>query len=513
VTVKRRLLDSIAGCALAVALLPSSLLAQPRDAAADREIAVLTGDLYRVRDGDRYTVFLVTPDGIVVADPLSTPTAMWLKQELDTRFPGRAVRFVLHTHHHFDRAEGAGVLQPRERVAQRNFSDELSKARRALPAFVDAADRNNDGVFDASELANTRSGALLLSKDRNGDGRVSPDEVYRQVQDVRRTYDKAMQISLGGRTIELIHPGRAHAADMTVLLFPAERIVFAADPPAIAEVPFVFGAGRPSEIFDWIHTVASLDFDTLLLGDGKTLSRAQLTALAAYLDGLREEVAAGYEQGLELSQIQAVPIASPSPHDGARGDQLRAIHRTLRLRRIVLTGSGTGAYGLRSAAFCDSFAACNTGGALTTGVAALTVSSGGLGFGAEVQMGEQSWHSRTSPSYDEEFALRETRVAGLVRYGRLQSGFSFTVTGGPSISIGEKAALPPLGGRHSLAARGTRIGVTGGVDLARALSSRFSIIVPIRVTRLFGNERNLWPGDTTITIGGGLSMRVVRRVH
>jgi glyoxylase-like metal-dependent hydrolase (beta-lactamase superfamily II) len=495
-------------------------MGQTRDVIADHEISVLTGDLYRVRDGDHYTVFLVTPEGIVVADPLSTPTAKWLKGELDTRFPDRSVRFVLHTHHHFDRAEGAGLLEPIERVAQRNFNDELSKARRALPSFVDVTDRNNDGAFDAGELTNTRSGALILSKDRNADDRVTPDEMYRQVQDVRRTYEKTLQLSIGGRTIELIHPGSAHAADMTVLLFPAERIVFAADPPPIAEVPFVFPTGRPAGVFDWIHTVAPLDFDTVLFGDGRTLSRAQLRAVAAYLDGLRDEVAVGYELGLELSQIQALPIRSPSPHDAARGTQMGVIYRSLRLTRIVLTASGAGAYGLRSAPFCDSFTACSTGGAVATGVGALTVSTGRWGVGAEVQMGDQSWHSRTSPLYDEEFVLRETRVAGLVRYGRLQRGFSYSIAAGPSISIGdsagiarEKAALPPLGGLHFMTRRGTRIGVTGGVDLARALSARFSVIVPIRVTRLFASEQDLWPGDTTITIGGGLSMRVVRRVH
>jgi glyoxylase-like metal-dependent hydrolase (beta-lactamase superfamily II) len=506
--------------ALALAVLPSSLVAQTRDPVVDRDIAVLTGDLYRVRDGDRYTVVLVTPGGIAVADPLSTPTATWLKEELDTRFPGNAVRFVLHTHHHFDRAEGAGILQPRERMAHRNFSDELSKARRTLPTFVDAVDRNKDGVFDAGELANTRSGALILSKDRDGDGRVSSDELYRQVQDVRRTYDTSTQIAIGGRTIELLHPGKAHASDTTVLFFPAERVVFAADPPAIADTPFAFGTTRPSDVYDWLHSVEKLDFDTLFLGDGRALTRAQLRALSGYLDGLREEVAAGYEQGLALSQIQAASIASQRLQDSARNDQMRAIYPTLRLTRVVLSGSGAGAYGMKSTAFCNSFSGCSTGGAVATGVVSLTASSGRLGLGAEMQMGQQSWHSRTSPSYDEEFVLRETRVAGLVRYGRLRSGLSFSVAGGPSISIGdsegmsrEKAALPPLGGRHSQLAHGMRFGVTGGVDLARALSSRYSIIIPIRVTRLFGEERNLWPGNTTITIGGGLSMRVARGVH
>src|SRR5262245_35149388 len=104
---------------------------QPAD---DREITLVRGDLYRVRDGRQFTVFLVTSDGIILCDPLSQPTAMWLKEEFAVRFPGRPVKYVLLTHHHFDRAEGAASFSPpAQRFAHREFNAELSKARRSLP--------------------------------------------------------------------------------------------------------------------------------------------------------------------------------------------------------------------------------------------------------------------------------------------------------------------------------------------------------------------------------------------
>jgi glyoxylase-like metal-dependent hydrolase (beta-lactamase superfamily II) len=161
--------------AVALVLAPSSeLLAQTAPATnVEREIVPLTKDLYRVRAGTQHTIFFVTSEGIVVGDPLSTTTAAWLKKELDTRFPGRPIRFVLHTHHHFDRAEGAAELQPRERVAHLAFNEELSQSRRRLPAFVDSVDRNGDGAFGAGELAGTVAEPLMLGKDRDGDGRVT----------------------------------------------------------------------------------------------------------------------------------------------------------------------------------------------------------------------------------------------------------------------------------------------------------------------------------------------------
>jgi hypothetical protein len=42
------------------------------------------------------------------------------------------------------------------------------------PAIVAALDANHDGVIDADEIAN--AGAALKSLDKNGDGKLTPDE-------------------------------------------------------------------------------------------------------------------------------------------------------------------------------------------------------------------------------------------------------------------------------------------------------------------------------------------------
>ena len=55
------------------------------------------------------TVFLVTDEGIVLADPISTAFSTWLKSEFDERF-GVPVRYVLYSHHHWDHASGGAVF-------------------------------------------------------------------------------------------------------------------------------------------------------------------------------------------------------------------------------------------------------------------------------------------------------------------------------------------------------------------------------------------------------------------
>ncbi len=70
-------------CSLALA---SSASAQP---APQRAIVNVTGQLYRAQNNNHYTVFLVTPEGIIMSDPLNRDFARWLKGQLQVkRLPG-----------------------------------------------------------------------------------------------------------------------------------------------------------------------------------------------------------------------------------------------------------------------------------------------------------------------------------------------------------------------------------------------------------------------------------------
>ena len=51
-----------------------------------QEIGKLTGDVYYARMDDYLSVFMVTPEGIVLVEPIGTEFATWLKGELASRF-------------------------------------------------------------------------------------------------------------------------------------------------------------------------------------------------------------------------------------------------------------------------------------------------------------------------------------------------------------------------------------------------------------------------------------------
>ena len=107
------------------------LIASAQSSEPDREISQVTGNLYRVRSGAQHTVFLVTPGGIVLADPISVETAQWLKAELERRFPPGAVRYLVYTSHRFERATGGVIFNDRaELIGHREFKAALSRARR-----------------------------------------------------------------------------------------------------------------------------------------------------------------------------------------------------------------------------------------------------------------------------------------------------------------------------------------------------------------------------------------------
>ncbi len=59
--------------------------------APKREIVQISGDLYRFQNKFHYSVFLVTPEGVIATDPINADAAKWLKAEIASRF-GKKVR-------------------------------------------------------------------------------------------------------------------------------------------------------------------------------------------------------------------------------------------------------------------------------------------------------------------------------------------------------------------------------------------------------------------------------------
>lgn len=255
---------------LAAALLPCAVLAQQGQKPPVREITQVTGGLYRARNNNHYTVVYVTPGGIILADPISADFGAWLKGELAQRFPNAPVRYVIHSHHHQDHAQGAAVFNDTaEIVAHENFAAAVKTAAPQDPRYAAV---------------------------------MAPESTYRD----RRT------ITLGGRRVDLIHPGRmGHAPDFTVLHFPAERAVFVVDYAAVRTVPGsnTLQNGAPiAEYVGAIKAVEALDFDIVVAGHGPVGKKSDLADHRQYFERLAERVAAGIRGGRTLEALQKAQI-------------------------------------------------------------------------------------------------------------------------------------------------------------------------------------------------------------
>src|SRR5687767_3563867 len=116
-----------------------------------RDITNVTGDLYRVRNGAWATIFLVTPEGIILGDPLNTVFSTWLKEQLTQRFKV-PVRYVVYSHSHFDHAEGGAVFADTAQfVAHQNMLRNMDGRYPHMPG--DMLDRNDNGVIDPDEIS------------------------------------------------------------------------------------------------------------------------------------------------------------------------------------------------------------------------------------------------------------------------------------------------------------------------------------------------------------------------
>ncbi len=270
-----------------------------------RGIVQISGDLYRAQDGFHFTVYLVTPEGIILADPLNAEFAAWLRTELENRH-GLPVRYVLYSHHHWDHASGAHVFDDTATlIGHDNFPTALAWGIENFPVQVTIMDTNGDGGLDRSEAVGDAA-AAFDDLDTNGDDFISGAEILADVLPPEVLYSEHMTVQLGGKTVELIHPGPSHSIDTTVLLFPEERTIYGVDFLNVNRLALGFpGTGTLDEWIASLREVEALDFDTVSPGHSSVGTRADFSAYRGFFEDLRETVNGAMAAGTSLEDLLA----------------------------------------------------------------------------------------------------------------------------------------------------------------------------------------------------------------
>ena len=291
-----------------------------QDQQPDRGIVNITGQLYRAQNNNHYTVFLVTPEGIIMSDPINRDFARWLKAEFATRF-NVPVRYLLYTHHHWDHASGGVVFaDTAEFVGHQNMLVALAPPAGNPPLSGEALniDGNGNGLVERSEATGVTSTRFELF-DYNRDNVLSGAELARgPISDVYPptiTYSDRHTITLAGKTVTMTHLGDAHADDSAVLHFPDERAVFGADILQVRRLPNNIAPTVGSYI-DALRTINALEFEDALTGHALAGTKQDAADMLQYLEDLSAGVAAGIGAGRSLAETRrdAVRLAELDPH-------------------------------------------------------------------------------------------------------------------------------------------------------------------------------------------------------
>jgi glyoxylase-like metal-dependent hydrolase (beta-lactamase superfamily II) len=308
-----------------------------------RAIVNVTGQLYRVQNDNHYTVFLVTPEGIIMSDPINRDFARWLKGELASRFKV-PVRYVLYTHRDWDHASGGVVFaDTAEFVGHGNMLAGLAPPAGNPPLPADAAkmDANRNGLVERSEAAGATRDRFALF-DYNRDEVLSGAEIARgSVSDVylpTTTYTDRHTVTLGGKRVTMIYLGTAHSDDSSVLHFPDERAVFSADILQVRRLP----GGLAPTVGAWIDalsTINALDFEHALTGHAMAGKKQDAVDALRYLEDISRGVAAGIGANRSVAEIQKTLTLDAyktfERWDTSRAAHIAAVYATLKGERAA----------------------------------------------------------------------------------------------------------------------------------------------------------------------------------
>jgi len=221
-----------------------------------REITQIAGEVYRFRNNNHFSVFAVTPAGIIATDPINAEAAQWLKAELHKRF-SQPVKCLIYSHDHADHISGGEV-------------------------FADTA----------TVVAHENAKTTIINEKR-------PTAVP-QV-----TFSDRLTIELGGTVVELAYVGRNHSDNSIVMRFPKERVLFAVDFIPVEAV--AFRDFPDAYIEDWLESlkrVEQLDFDILAPGHGPLGKKDHVRMFRGYLEDLRGEVLKYAREGKSLEDMK-----------------------------------------------------------------------------------------------------------------------------------------------------------------------------------------------------------------
>lgn len=201
-------------------------------------------------------------------------------QMLEAMAPARArapIATVVNTHANGDHCYGNQLVAGAEIVASRATAEEMREIPPAMLAGLSAA----PGAV--GELFRGFFGAF----DFRGIELVPPT----------RTFDGRLELTIGGRGVELIEVGPAHTRGDTLVHVPDARTVYTGDILFVGGTPIVW-AGPLSRWIAACDRILAMDVETIVPGHGPVTDQGGVEQVRAYLAHVEAEAEARFRAGM-----------------------------------------------------------------------------------------------------------------------------------------------------------------------------------------------------------------------
>lgn len=291
-------------------------------------ISHINGEVWQAKVDNHGTAFLVTSEGIILADPIGPGMAEWLREEFDRRF-GVPVRYVVYSHYHWDHASGGDVFADTARfVGHANMLMHLAMPPESTTladvvgqyAPFAALDANGNGLVEQGEVPEDiqrfygSSQTQFPGFDANGDGVLDGAELVRgPVSFVRPpdiTYTDEIVIRLGGKRVKLTWLGDMnHSKDMSLIEFPDDDVLLVVDYISFGRLPNREMDFENGMFEEWLTAIRETEavargYEFVAPGHGPVGTWEDVRDWREYFEKLRDQVATGIAAGQTLEQMQ-----------------------------------------------------------------------------------------------------------------------------------------------------------------------------------------------------------------
>jgi glyoxylase-like metal-dependent hydrolase (beta-lactamase superfamily II) len=227
------------------------------------EYEQLTDDVWMISGFGGNVGVLRTDAGAVVVDTMNFAMQGERIEDLATNLTGQPVAIVINTHYHRDHTHGNPPFAGRARI----IATELTRQHL----------RERDADYWKGEAA-----AALPAE----------------------TFTNEHEISLGGKMIRLVHPGRGHTDGDLVALFVEDRVIHMGDLVWNDIYPNVDleAGGTVAEWPATLDALSPLGFDHVIPGHGPATDRKGIAKFRAFLVDLWKQATDAAQRGLPLDQ-------------------------------------------------------------------------------------------------------------------------------------------------------------------------------------------------------------------